>query len=487
MKAMEHDIVAFLSEGASYGEPGAAVTRIETHCSITFLLRDRAYKLKRPIAFSALDYSTVERRYAACRAELELNRRTAPELYLGMHRICRRPDGTLGFDGEGEALDWVVAMRRFDQADLFSHIASIGRLDPGLLSRLADEVAEFHGKAESRVDFGGAARIRATIERNHADQMTVETVLSRLGIDSLCEASLDTLAKFERTLDRRRDAGRVRRCHGDLRLANICLIGDRPTLFDAIEFAHELACIDVLFDLAFLLADLLSRRMDFAAGFLLNRYLDGTGDDRDLAVLPLMMSIRMGTRAFTLAAAAQRCIDRSEIRRLEEEARSHLAIASSLLAERRPKLVALGGLQGSAKSALACALAAELAPAAGARILNSEVFRKKLLGLSPHARPCHTAYEPQVIKQVYAAMAAKARRLLGGGTTVIVDAGFYHASERHRIAAAASAVSAPFFGRWVGDSDLLDATASALEWHGILAGSGEEPMALATSIAAETT
>lgn len=480
----ERDIIAFLSDGASFGEAGAAVTRIDTHCSIAFLSRDRAYKLKRPIAFSALDYRTIAQRYAACRNELTLNRRTAPELYLGMRAIFRRFDGTLTFDADGDIVDWVVVMRRFDQGDLLDRIADTGPLDPGLLSRLADEIAAFHHKAEPQLEAGGAAGLRGAIERNHADHVTLESILSRPAIERLREASLDALSANARILDRRREAGHVRRCHGDLRLANICLLDDRPTLFDAVEFADELIDIDVLFDLTFLLADLVERKMDFAAGILLNRYLDLTSDDEHFRILPLMMAIRMGTRAFTLAAASQRRTDAAETRRLQGEAKAHLDLAFAILAPQRPRLLALGGLESRTKSALACALATALAPVGKVRVLSSEPVRKKLLNLSPHARPYHTAYEPQVTQQVYTALAAKARRLVGGGTTVIVDADFYRASRRDAITGVAAAVSVPFSGLWIEETDSQDSIHDVPEWQKIASPSrAADPIALARSIA----
>jgi uncharacterized protein len=480
----EQEIIAFLSDGASFGAPGAGVTRIDTHCSIVFLLRDRAYKLKRPIAFSPLDYRTVAQRHAACRAELGLNRRTAPELYLGIRAICRRPDGALSFDAGGEVLDWVVVMRRFDQADRLDSLAETGRLGADLVSHLAEEIADFHRDAAPQFEMGGAAGLRDAIERNHADQATVETILSREAIDSLREASLDALDAHERNLDRRRTAGRARRCHGDLRLANICLIDGRPTLFDGIEFGEELVSIDVLFDLAFLLVDLLERRMDFAASHLLNRYLDATGDDEDLAILPLMAAIRMGTRGFTLAAGSQRRADVAEACRLRKEAQAHVALAASILGERHPRLVALGGLQSGTKSALASALAAVLGPAVSVRVLSSEPVRRKLLNIRPHERPPHTAYEPQFTEQVHAAMTAKAKRLLGGGTTVIVDADFYRAANRDAIKDVASAVSVPFSGLWLEETGSEDSIHDALEWQKIAPPVlPADPLALARSIA----
>lgn len=483
MTDTEQEIIAFLSKGASYGEPGAVVTRIDTHCSIALLLQDRAYKLKRPIAFSALDYRTVEQRHAACRAELALNRRTAPEIYLGIRSICRKSDGTLAFDAGGDVLDWVVVMRRFDQADRLDNAAERGRLSPGLVTRLAQEIADFHHKVEPQLEAGGAAGLRRAIEHNYSDHLTVGNILSPEAVVALRDASLHALVAHERKLDRRREAGLVRRCHGDLRLANICLIDRRPTLFDGIEFDEELTDVDVLFDLAFLLVDLLERKMPFAACILLNRYLDATYDDDDLEVLPLMMAIRMATRAFTLAGASQRRSDVAEARKLRDAAQARVGLAMSLLARQHPRIVALGGLESGTKSRLADAFAAVIGPTTGVRVLSSEPIRKKLLNFPPHARLRHSAYGPQVTEQVYAALAAKARRLLGGGTTLIVNADFYRAAHRDAIMGAASAVSVPFSGLWFEETGSQNKAHDAPEWQRIPSPlSPGDPMALARSI-----
>ena len=180
----------FLSRGQSYGLPDVAVSRIETHCSEVFLVGNQAYKLKRPIAFSSLDYRTLAQREAACRAELALNRRTAPELYLGLHAIRRRADGTLRLDGEGTIVDWVVAMRRFDQADLFDRLAETGKLTSLLARALAEEIARCHGEAERTPRYGGASGLRDAIEQNHADLLTVSAILGQDKIDRLYSAGL---------------------------------------------------------------------------------------------------------------------------------------------------------------------------------------------------------------------------------------------------------------------------------------------------------
>jgi len=477
----QDEAIAFLSDAASYGFPGALVERIETHCSIVFVVDDRAYKLKRAVAFSSLDYSTIERREAACRAELALNRRTAPELYLGVRSVRRTSDGGLAFGDDGPIVDWVVVMRRFDQGDLFDRLADARHLTPELVRALADEIATFHAAAEHSPAYGGADGLRDAIERNRCDHLTVENVLGHAAIESLCVASLAALGRTTDQLDRRRVAGKVRRGHGDLRLANICLVDDRPTLFDAIEFSDPISCIDVLFDLAFLLMDLHQRGLGTLANILLNRYLDATRDTGGLSALPLMLSIRAATRAYTLAGAAARHAHRSDAQYYAASARSLLAMASSLLEPAQRRLIAIGGVRGSAKAALANRLAATFRPVPGARVLRANVALRTALHVPLNARLPATE-EAATVEATYDQMGSEAAQVLRAGFTAIVDASFVHAERRQAIAAVAAAAGVPFVGLWLGPfRDLqADGATDAGAWHGLRPGSAVAGM-LATA------
>jgi uncharacterized protein len=166
----QREVIDFLSRAASYGTAhgtlGDAVERIETHCSIVFLVEDRAYKLKRAIRYASLDYTTLALRRAACEAELVLNRRTAPQLYLGVHAIGRDADGNLAFDAPGPALDYVVEMRRFAQSDLFDRMADNRRLTPALMREAGEAVARLHLAAELTPGFGGSEVLRRVITDN---------------------------------------------------------------------------------------------------------------------------------------------------------------------------------------------------------------------------------------------------------------------------------------------------------------------------------
>src|SRR5579862_5299580 len=207
------EVIAFLSRGSSYGSPAATPQRIDTHISVVFLVADRVFKLKRAVRFSFLDFSTVAERERYCRAELALNRRTAPALYLAVRAITRAADGGLEWDGAGVAVDWVVEMRRFDERDLFDRLATDGRLTPPLMVKLADTIARFHREAERADGFGGAQGIDEVIDDNHVNLIAAAPPLDRRPIEALEGASKAALGRVRGLLDQRRADGKVRRCH----------------------------------------------------------------------------------------------------------------------------------------------------------------------------------------------------------------------------------------------------------------------------------
>jgi aminoglycoside phosphotransferase family enzyme/predicted kinase len=445
----QRETIAFLSDGASYGRPGAPVERIETHASLVFLVGDRAFKLKRAVSFSYLDYSTVARREAACRTELTLNRRTAPSLYLAVRKIARQADGTPGFDGEGPALDWVVEMRRFPDDALFDRMAEAGRLTPVLMRALADEIAAFHAAAEPSRRHGGAAAVASLIAGNDENLRLAGDTLDQGAVAALKEASEAALRRVSAQLDRRREEGHVRRCHGDLHLGNICLVDGRPTLFDAIEFNDAISTIDTVYDLAFLLMDLSHRGLDALANLVFNRYLDRTGEDAALPALPLFLSLRAAIRAHVTTAALRQKQDRATAERLGANARHYLDLARRLLQPAAPRLVVVGGFSGTGKSTLALALAADFAPAPGARHLRSDVLRKVLLGAAPETRLPPEAYDAATTDRVYRALGERAATALAAGYSAVVDAVFLKPSERAAIGEVARAAGVPFTGLWL--------------------------------------
>jgi uncharacterized protein len=447
-------VIAFLSEPCSYGPAIDHVVIIETHISLVFLAGDRAYKLKRAVKYPYLDFSTAEDRRRACEAELALNRRTAPTLYLEVRALARMPDGKIGFTADGPATDWVVVMRRFEQSSLFDALAQIGGLSARLMNRLAGHIAAFHATAERRFDCGGATALAAIAETNHQCLIgSRHAGFAPESIDELRENTLHRLAAVGVLLDRRRAEGRVRRCHGDLHLRNICLLDGKPTLFDCLEFSEALASIDVLYDLAFLLMDLEHRGLAEFANIVLNRYLDLTDEDGGLAAMPLFLSLRAAIRAHVTATAMDQAAHAARKPEMAAEARRYLDLAARLLRPPPNRLIAIGGLSGSGKSTLAAALAQGI----GARVLRSDVIRKHLFGVAPETPLTAGAYTPEVSRRVYEALCQKAAAALAAAYPVIIDAVALKPKERRSFAALAEAAAVPFTGLW------LAAPASTME------------------------
>jgi aminoglycoside phosphotransferase family enzyme/predicted kinase len=366
----QDEVIRFLSHPASYGTGVGHVERIETHCSIVFLVADRAYKLKRAIRYASLDYTTRALRHAACQAELLLNRRTAPELYLAVRAITREAAGGLTFDGDGPTLDHVVVMRRFAQTDLFDHMLKSGRLTPELMRALGRIIAAFHQAAEPMPGFGGSEAIRRVISDNERELAKVAADLDGAAVGTLGRRARAALDSVGALLDRRRGEGKVRRCHGDLRLANICLYAGQPTPFDCIEFSDEIGCIDVLYDLAFLLMDTRLHGHGELSNAVFNAYLDAAPETDGLRALPLFLALRAATRSYALAGSARRQGDAAQAVRTRAFAHRHIEAGLNFLRPHQPLLILLGGEPGSGRTGLAASLAAMAEPAPGARWLR---------------------------------------------------------------------------------------------------------------------
>ncbi len=429
---------------AEAGVAPAQARVITTHISVVLLGGERAFKLKRPVALPYLDFSTPQKRLAACERELRLNRRTAPSLYLAVRRLTRERDGRLALDGGGVLVDATVEMARFDEDGLFDRMAQEGRLTPALMTTLARTIARFHAGAEIERRRGGAAAMAAVLAINE-NGFALTDLLPAGEVAALEAACREALDHHRSLLDTRGREGRIRRCHGDLHLRNICLVAGEPTLFDALEFDEALATTDVLYDLAFVLMDLWHRDLAGHANTLLNRYLDITDDEAGLPLLPFFMAVRAAVRAHVVAVQAR---DGGDARVLDE-ARSYLALALRCLAPKAACLVAVGGLSGAGKSTVAAAVAPGIGPVPGARILASDRLRKRRHGVEPQMRLPPEAYRPAVSEAVFAEQAQRAGAILRLGHGVVADAVFDRAPDRERIARAAHEAGVDFQGLWL--------------------------------------
>ncbi len=441
----------------------------ETHVSRIFLTGDRAWKLKKAVTLPYLDFATLAQRRMACEREVELNRRTAPELYLGCRAVYRTANGQLGFAPQGEAVEWLIEMRRFPADATFDCLAAAGRLDGALIDTLADTIATFHATAET-VEVEATDTVTRTLTFNDA-------AFERRAPDSLPAAELVAFrtalqAEFGRQqalLATRKPAGRMRHGHGDLHLRNIALIDGRPVLFDCLEFDDGLAEIDTLYDFAFLLMDLLHHGCVELANRALNRYLEASGDYDGLPLLPLYVALR----------AAIRCHIAAMTPAGGDEARRYLALAQRALRSEHPRLVAVGGYSGTGKSTVARDLAAGLGGYPwGAVVLRSDVLRKQLQGRALTERLPPDSYTAEASRQTYAALYRSAGEVLKSGNSVLLDAVFGRPDERAAAAAIAEDCNTGFTGLWLtAPQDILlsrvaarrndasDATEAVVRWQ----------------------
>ncbi len=440
-EAAQAAVVADLEAGVATGDAGPLV-RVDTHMSRVFLARERVYKLKRARTHPFVDLADPERRRRACLAEIEVNHALAPGVYERVAPVVRE-EGGYRIDGPGEAVDWVVVMKRLPDDSLLDAKARAGRLDGGLAADAARAIAGFHAGLPPAPSGGGLEDYRRIVEGLRS---TWAQAYAALGANARQAAPVlptifvrldDALARAAPLIEARRRAGRVRRGHGDLHLGNICVLEGRVTPFDALEFDPAMATGDVLYDLAFLLMDLRARRLSDAANAAMNAYWDAAGEaEVGLGLLPVFMALRAAVRMAVALEAGDPGLAR----------RDH-ALARRLLRPAAPRLLAVGGLSGTGKSVLSARLAPRLPGACGARWLRTDVIRKQAAG-APADQPLGpAAYGAAARAAIYRRMIARARESLAAGTSVVADATFRSAAQRRAIPAAAE--GRPFLGIWL--------------------------------------
>jgi aminoglycoside phosphotransferase family enzyme/predicted kinase len=438
-------VFRFLADPRTHGlsEP---VGRIDTAGAIIFLAGADAYKVKRAVRFPFMDLSTLDKRQRACEAEIAVNRASAPGVYLAALPITQT-GAAFAIGGKGEIVEWVVHMRRFDQDATLDRLAARDGVSEDVIDKLALAIRRSHARAPARDAARSAHALETFIEQNDAAFAERPDLFDRAAARKLTVDSRLAFAIVRPVLLNRGAAGFIRRCHGDLHLHNIVLIDGEPTLFDAVEFSDEIASGDVLYDLAFLLMDLEERGLRASANRLFNRYLapEPPGALNGLVALPLFSSLRAAIRAKVEAAGADRLEGerRSEARAL---AKRYFDCAVAFLRYASPRLIAVGGLSGVGKSALAGALAPRLGRSPGALWLRSDLERKAMFAVEETAHLPASAYAREVTRGVYQRLFDKARVALRAGQTVVLDATFAAASERAAAAGAAAEIGAAFAG-----------------------------------------
>jgi uncharacterized protein len=403
---------------------------MQTHASYVLLTGDFVYKLKKPVNFGFLDYSTVANRQHFCEEEIRLNQRGAKELYLAVLSIVNQGD-RYRWGNDGEIVDYAVKMVQFPQSNLLSNMFENGTITTTDIEEMGRVVADFHARAQTNQyisSFGAVERIRASIEDNYRQ---TEKYIGRTQTN---QQFTETKAYTDRFLHEhsalfldRIAGGFIRECHGDLHLRNICRWQGKILLFDCIEFNESFRFVDTMYDVAFAVMDLEARgRKDLANRFL-NTYAEQTGDWAGLQVLPLYLSrqayVRAKVTSFLLDDPGISTEDRATA---AQTSGAYYHQAWQYTRDLQGRLIMLSGLSGSGKSTLGKRIAQEI----GGVHLRSDAVRKHLGGISLLSKGNNSLYTPEMTAKTYQRVLELGEKLARQGFTVILDAKYDRQSLR---------------------------------------------------------
>jgi len=418
---------------------------LQTHISWVILTGKYAYKVKKPVDFGFLDFSSLDRRKHFCAEELRLNRRLAPHLYLAALPIGKL-GGCFQLDGKQGISEWCIKMRQFDDGNLLVERMQTGDFDARWIDILAKDIAGFHLGAECSkaiTTYGAPHFLLRHIDASLNTALHHPEVIDPVLIHDLRRQCMELAKEFAPVFDARMRDKHIRDCHGDLHLGNIALFEDRPTVFDCIEFSPEYRAIDTLSDAAFLVMDLDARgHADLAFRFL-SRYLEFSGDYSGMALLPLLLSYRAGVRGKVACLLAEDAsIGQNEAQRKLHEAEDYFAQAADYLNRPpSPRLYAIGGLSGSGKSRLAlkgCGIERAI-------IIRSDATRKRIAASHPDL----ALYGDAMNRHTYDAMYDAASTLLAAGWSVILDATFLSGAERNMASKLAQSSGVAYLLYWL--------------------------------------
>ncbi len=441
---MTSPLIQHLQNPALYDHPVEQFKLIETHISWVLLTGEYVYKIKKPVDFGFLNFSTLAQRHHFCQQELQLNRRLAPEIYLEVVAIGGTPaQPCLG--AESGAIEYAVKMRQFPQQAQLDRLLTAGTLKPGHIDQLAERIAAFHAEAEvagSDTPWGGPAAIRQPVEENFAQIRPLLSDENDLkALDRLERWSLQQFERLEPLLQQRKADGFIRNGHGDMHLGNIALIERKIVIFDCIEFNDEFRWIDVISDIAFTTMDLEDRDQPQLAARLIDTYLQRSGDYEGLALYPFYRLYR----ALVRAKVARLRLTQTDLKPQQREAaersyRNYITLAQRYASDSKPLLCIAHGLSGSGKTTLSQPLLERF----GMVRIRADVERKRLYGYRAEARTDAAIYSQEANRRTYDRLAQLTAAVISAGLSVIVDATFLKRAEREHYHALARRLGVPF-------------------------------------------
>ncbi|WP_218814210.1 AAA family ATPase [Rickettsiella endosymbiont of Dermanyssus gallinae] len=432
-----------------YEHSAAQPRLIETHVSWVILTGQYAYKIKKPVDFGFLDFSTLEKRKHFCEEELRLGQQFASEIYLNIVPIT----GTLDhpqINGTGPILEYAIKMLEFPQENLLSTLLKQGGLTENIIDQLSKLIAEFHKKTpvatkESR--FGQPEEVHAPTKQNF--EQIAPLLTKAADIEQLKRLELwseQQFKQFQSLLQSRKDQGFIRDCHGDLHLANIIFYKNKPILFDRLEFNEDLRWTDVIADLAFLMMDLTEKKQIGFSNQLVNTYLHYTEDYEGLALLPYYLAYRAVVRAkIALFRLKEEKLGDAEKKEIQNDYYNFINLAESYTHSAKPSLIITHGFAGSGKTTLA----KECVKYCGAIQISSDIIRKNLFDIPLHGRSNSGLnsgiYTAEATKATYKKLSDLAEIIIKAGFTTLVDATFLKHSQRTCFYSLAEKMQIPFY------------------------------------------
>jgi len=414
---------------------------IQTHISWVILTGEYAYKIKKPVNLGFQDFTTLEKRKYYCDLEINLNKKLAPELYLDVLPITGTPS-TPCINGTGEIFEYAIKMKEFPQSQMLSSLAQNHQINEGMIKNIALQLAHFHKTSEiAKPDsvFGSYDDVMAPI----IDNFTVlkKMPFAQKWIDNL--EALEAWAKqkgqaLKNTLIQRKSNGWIKACHGDLHLGNMVLIGNKPVIFDCIEFNESFRWTDVINDIGFLFMDLHHKNLPQLAQIFVNHYLEQSGDYEGATLLNFYASYRAMVRA-KVSGFQLMHTDESDPNYavLTQELKDFITLAEKFSNTTRPSLSITFGLSASGKSYHT----EKLMQQDNTIRLRSDIIRKQLFNLPLYKKTptnqLETLYSESVTQSVYNKMLYLADLYLQHGYTVLIDAACLKLWERrafHQIA-----------------------------------------------------
>jgi uncharacterized protein len=455
MDASLPNLIQQMLEPEFYPHPvSKPIQLIQTHISYVLLAGDYAYKVKKPANFGFLDFSSLAQRQHFCQEELRLNRRLSPGLYLEVLSLVETPAGSYRFatptDSPDSIAEVTLKMQQFDQNNLFSHLFAQNLLTTAQMQTLGADVAAFHAIAHTDAEVQAYGSLAATQQVDENNYGLSEQFIGRSQTQDQFEQTRSfTRAFFSQHSDwfaQRQAEGKIRECHGDLHLGNICLYQDQIQVFDCIEFNKEFRNIDTIYDAAFLVMDLqFLGRPDLANTFL-NAYLEATGDYWGSVFLPLYLSMRAYIRGNVNSLALNDpAIGSDEKVAIQTRAAAYYKLAWDYTQPQQGRIFVMSGLSGSGKSTAG----RELAQLSNAIHIRSDAVRKHLAGIPLHQRGDQDGglgsgiYTPEMTQKTYDHLQDLGLRLASQGFTVILDAKYDRQALRDTLTSKATAAGIP--------------------------------------------